>query len=131
MFSLDTNVLVRIFVDDPDMPQQTEQARQQVSQLKQVYVTNIVQVETIWVLKRAYEFTKSELLLVLEELRDNQAFILEEPLISQQAISLYQDTNIDFADALILAKSQSRNLTLLTFDQKLSKCEGVTQLKNV
>ena len=46
MISLDTNVLVRVLVDDPQMPQQTEQARLRVSQLRQVYVTQIVQVET-------------------------------------------------------------------------------------
>ncbi|MEZ5672171.1 MAG: PIN domain-containing protein [Thiotrichaceae bacterium] len=88
MVSLDTHVLVRIFVDDPHIPQQTTQARLHVSQLKQVYITNIVLVETIWVLKRAYEFTKSELLLVLEHLRDNHAFVLEEAEIFHSAVAL-------------------------------------------
>jgi len=128
MMSLDTNVLVRIFVDDPQMPQQTRQARLEVSQLRQVYVTSIVQVETVWVLKRAYEFSKPELLLVLEHLRDNRAFVLEEADIFCKALALYRENNIDFADALILVKSQIKNFTVLTFDNKLSKLEGVIKL---
>lgn len=128
MMSLDTNVLVRIFVDDPQMPQQTHQARLEVSQLQQVYVTSIVQVETVWVLKRAYEFSKPELLLVLEHLRDNRAFVLEEADTFCKALALYRENNIDFADALILVKSQIKNFTVLTFDNKLSKLEGVIKL---
>ncbi len=128
MVSLDTNVLVRIFVDDPQMPQQTEQARLKVVQLRQVYITNVVQVETIWVLKRAYDFTKPELLQVLEHLRDNRAFILEEADTFRSAVALYRDTNIDFADALIVSKSRLQRFTVLTFDNKLSKLEGVMKL---
>jgi predicted nucleic-acid-binding protein len=130
MVSLDTNVLIRVLVDDPQMPQQTEQARLKVSQLRQVYITKVVQVETAWVLKQAYNFTKSELLLVLEHLRDNRAFILEEADTFRTAIALYRETNIDFSDALILAKSQIQNFTLLTFDNKLSKLEGVMKLSD-
>jgi predicted nucleic-acid-binding protein len=91
----------------------------------------VVQVETIWVLKRAYGFTKPELLLVLEHLRDNRAFVLEEADTFYLAVALYQETNIDFSDALILAKSRVQNLTLLTFDHKLSKLEGVMKLSEV
>jgi predicted nucleic-acid-binding protein len=131
MVSLDTNVLVRIFVDDPQMPQQTEQARLTVSQLRQVYITKVVQVETVWVLKRAYGFTKPELLIVLEHLRDNRAFVLEEADTFRLAVALYQEANIDFSDALILAKSRLQNLTLLTFDHKLSKLEGVMKLSEL
>jgi len=128
MVSLDTNVLVRIFVDDPQMPQQTEQARLKVGQLRQVYITNVVQVETIWVLKRAYNFTKSDLLQVLEHLRDNRAFVLEEADTFLSAVALYRETNIDFADALIVCKSRLQHFTVLTFDNKLSKLEGVMKL---
>ena len=39
MISLDTNVMVRIFVDDPQCPEQNSQARQIVSQYGTVYVT--------------------------------------------------------------------------------------------
>jgi predicted nucleic-acid-binding protein len=130
MISLDTNVLVRVLVDDPQIPQQTEQARLKVSQLRQVYITQIVQVETMWVLKRAYDFTKSELLLVLKHLLNNKAFILEEADLFHAAIILYQNANIDFSDALILAQSQIKNFTLLTFDNKLSKLEGAMKLSD-
>lgn len=88
----------------------------------------MVQVETIWVLKRAYGFTKPEWLQVLEHLRDNRAFILEDADTFRSAVALYRDTNIDFADALIVSKSRLQRFTVLTFDNKLSKLEGVMKL---
>jgi len=88
----------------------------------------VVQVETIWVLKRAYDFTKPEWLKVLEHLRDHRAFVLEEADIFRNAVAIYRDRNIDFADALILANSRVQHFTVLTFDNKLSKLEGVMKL---
>ncbi|KOR30617.1 hypothetical protein TI05_13675 [Achromatium sp. WMS3] len=43
MVSLDTNVLIRILVDDPQAPIQTKQAREIAKQHRQVYITNVVQ----------------------------------------------------------------------------------------
>lgn len=79
-------------------------------------------------LKRACDFTKPELLQVLEHLRDNRAFILEDADTFRSAVALYRDTNIDFADALIVSKSRLQRFTVLTFDNKLSKLEGVMKL---
>lgn len=125
MISLDTNVLVRLFVDDPDNPEQSHQVRIIVGHYKTVYVTQIVQIETVWVLSRSYDFSRTEIICVLENLRDNQAFRLENEAIFAAAVQLYQHSNIDFSDAVILEKSTQQNLSLLSFDKKLQKQHGV------
>ena len=88
MISLDTNVLVRIFVDDPSHPEQCAKARKIVSQYKSVYVTQVVQAETVWVLSRAYEFSRVDIELVLENLLNNQAFKLENEVIFTLSLQL-------------------------------------------
>ena len=71
MISLDTNVMVRIFVDDPQCPEQNSKVRQIVGEYETVYVTQIVQVETVWVLSRAYGFSRADIGRVLESMLNN------------------------------------------------------------
>ena len=125
MISLDTNILVRIFVDDPTHPEQSANARKIVSQYKTVYVTQVVQVGTVWVLSRAYEFSKVDIELVLENLLNNQAFSLKNEVFFTLALQQYSISNIDFSDAVILQKIIQKNLKLLNFDKKLQKQSGV------
>ena len=128
MISLDTNVLVRIFVDDAEQPGQCIRARQIVSEYKTVYVSQVVQVETVWVLSRAYGFSRKEIGLVLENLLNNQSFRLENEIIFTAAAPLYSTSNIDFSDAVILQTSAQEKLELLSFDKKLQKQLGVINL---
>lgn len=125
MISLDTNVLVRVFVDDSDSPEQSNHVRQLVSQHNTVYVTQVVQVETVWVLNRSYDFSKAEILLILKTLLNNQSFRLESEVIFAKALLLYQSSNIDFSDAVILQTSLQQNLQLISFDKKLQKQQDV------
>jgi predicted nucleic-acid-binding protein len=128
MISLDTNVMVRIFVDDPQCPEQNSKARQIVSKYEMVYVTQIVQVETVWVLSRAYGFSRADIDRVLESMLNNAAFRLENETIFSAALQLHSSSNIDFADALILQNSIQQNLNLLSFDRKLQKQQGVVSV---
>lgn len=128
MISLDTNVMVRIFVDDPKCPEQNSKARQIVSKYETVYVAQIVQVETVWVLSRAYGFSRADIERVLESMLNNSAFRLENETIFAAALQLYSSSNIDFADALILQSSVQQNLKLLSFDRKLQKQQGVVSV---
>jgi predicted nucleic-acid-binding protein len=128
VISLDTNVVVRIFVDDPDNPEQTRKVREIVRQYKTVYITQVVQIETVWVLKQSYDFARAEITLVLERLLNNQAFKLENEAVFAVALQLYRSSNIDFADALILQNSRQQNLNLLSFDRKLQKQQGVVSV---
>ena len=127
MISLDTNILVRIFVDDAEHPEQCTKARDIVNEYQTVYVSQVVQVETVWVLSRAYGFSRKEIMLVLESLLNNQSFRLENEIIFTAAIPLYCSSNIDFSDAIILQTSVTNKLKLLSFDKKLQKQGGVVK----
>ncbi len=47
MISLDTHILVCIFIVDAGQPEQSKKARQIVSEYKAAYVSQVVQVETV------------------------------------------------------------------------------------
>jgi len=124
MIAVDTNVLVRALVDDPGEPRQTAVARARLKQAKQVYVPQIVQVEMVWVLEVAHGLTKEEILAVLEHLRDNAAFQMQNHDQFDAALGEYKSGSADFADYLILAESKARAASLLTFDKRLLKATG-------
>ncbi len=125
MISLDTNILVRIFVDDLGQLEQSKKARQIVAEYKTVYISQVVQIEAVWVLSSAYKFSRKEIGLVLDNLLNNQSFRLENVAIFADALTLYCSSNIDFSDAVILQTSVQQNLKLLSFDKKLQKQQGV------
>jgi predicted nucleic-acid-binding protein len=75
-------------------------------------------------LKRAYGFSRLEVTGVLEHLLSNRAFDLEYPELFEVALTIYRDSKVDFADALVLQASRQRQLELLTFDAKLARLPG-------
>jgi predicted nucleic-acid-binding protein len=125
VISLDTNVLVRLFVDDGSH-QQIKIARETALAAKQVFITQIVQVELIWVLSEAYHFDKSQILQVLYELHENAAFILQSAHPFFQAVKQFEVSNADFSDCLVLMESkQSANIPVYTFDKRFAKLVDV------
>ncbi len=70
MITLDTNVLVRILIDDQEV-MQMRAARKLAQKVKQVYIPQIVQVELTWVLVRAYGLKKPQVIFILNELYGN------------------------------------------------------------
>lgn len=129
MIAVDTNILVRILVEDPDQPAQTSAARELASKAKQVFVPLVVQVETVWVLESGYKLHKENVAQVLEHLEVNQAFILENEELCQSALELYRSSNVDYSDCIILTYCRTRDLNLYTFDKRLSKLASVALLK--
>jgi predicted nucleic-acid-binding protein len=59
MIAIDTNILVRLLVDDPGQPEQVRAVRILAQKTGAVYVPTIVLVECVWVLDSAYHFNKS------------------------------------------------------------------------
>lgn len=128
MIAIDTNVLVRILVDDPDAPDQCRQARELLLAHGSAWIVQIVLVETIWVLESAYGFGRTEILNVIERIRENPALELEAVDRLDAALTLYRDGATDFADSLILVAAMQRRLILHTFDRKLARMSGAQRI---
>lgn len=126
MIAVDTNVLVRVLVDDPKEKRQVQAARARVGRAGQVWIAQIVQVETVWVLETAYRLDKSAVIAVLDHLLGNRAFVLQHEEVFRHAYAAYKDDSADFADYLILGESEAAGHTLITFDRRLQRTAGVT-----
>ncbi|MDQ6967865.1 MAG: type II toxin-antitoxin system VapC family toxin [Mariprofundaceae bacterium] len=129
MIAADTNLMVRILVDDPGQPEQVTIARMLASEAKQIFVAQIVAVEVVWVLQSAYKLDKLAIVQLLEHLLHNSAFTLQAEDHFLAALILFKKYNCDFSDCLIATESQSANCTLITFDKKLSRLPGVKLAK--
>ena len=128
MKSVDTNVLARFFVDDPDDEQLLLQRPRAVAVMAQrVYVTITVLLEFEWVLRGFYEFPRGQVVKVLRALLSLETVTLESRVEVQAAVDACADHGIDFADALHAARS-ARCTALVTFDRRLAKRMSHTAL---
>ena len=121
MIAIDTNVLVRIIVEDVGQAEQTKIARELAKKAQKIYLTQIVQVETTWVLAKVYKLNKPDLIAALDHLLENPAFVLQNLESFQTALGLFKQSQADFADCLILVESQHVQTMLYTFDKRLGK----------
>lgn len=125
MQSVDTNVLIRILVDDTKQMEQVKLARQFAKKAQKLFITQIVQVELIWVLEAAYKLDKTEVLRILNHLNTNDAFVLHNNSQYEMALHLYQTHQADFSDCLILAESTNHECNVVSFDKKFGKLPKV------
>ncbi len=128
MIAIDTNVLVRVLVNDPTAEEQCRLARELITSYGEVWVCQIVLVETIWVLESVYHFPKEQIILVLEKLSQHPHLHLEDAEKVKSAVTVFRASNADFADCLILHDAQRRQLVLHTFDRKLARLQGVKRV---
>ena len=128
MIAIDTNVLIQVLVDDPDAPDQCEQARELLLTHGLAWIAQIVLVETAWVLESVYGFDRAEILNIIERIRENPALELEAADRLDEALALYRDSTADFADSLILVAATQRRLVLHTFDRKLGRLSGARRI---
>jgi predicted nucleic-acid-binding protein len=127
MKAVDTNVLVRILVDDAQR-EQVNLARQFAKKAGQLFIVQIVQVELVWVLEGAYGLSKADIMPILQHLQANEAFVLQHAAQYDTALQCYQAATVGFADCLILAASSEAGDELVTFDKKFARLPQVKLL---
>jgi predicted nucleic-acid-binding protein len=128
MIAIDTNVLVRVLVNDPKAEEQCRLARELMTVNGNAWVCRIVLVETVWVLQSAYQFTKAQILMVLEKLIQHPNLYLEDSDNLAGVLTVFSASNAGFADCLILNDAQHKQLILHTFDLKLSRLHGAKRV---
>jgi predicted nucleic-acid-binding protein len=130
VIALDTNVLVRFLVQDD--PEQALLATDIVEQLRDDapgFVSREVLVELVWVLERAYRFSRGQIAGVLDGLLAATELQIEGSDDIGPALELYRNDGFGFADLMIVAAARRVGASeLLTFDRKASRLPGVRLL---
>jgi predicted nucleic-acid-binding protein len=120
MKALDTNVLARFFVDDPEDAQLARQRPAAVAAVSdRAYVSVSVLLEFEWVMRGFYALSRRDIAKVMRALVGIEHITLEDRSAVLVALDAF-GRGLDFADALHLARS-SRATAFATFDQRLAK----------
>ena len=126
MIGIDTNVLLRLLLDDD--PSQVRRARHAASSAEAaghpVFVNDVVLTEAVWTLGSRYEATKSEVIETLRSLLDNARLAFENRSVLSEAVSAFESSSAGFADCLIIAKNAAAGCShTATFDRALRPFE--------
>jgi predicted nucleic acid-binding protein len=116
VIALDTNVVVRLLVDDH--PEQTRRARRLI-EASPVVILPTVLLESEWVLRGAYRLTAGVIAQSFRKLLGVPGVTAESAAPVARAIDWYE-RGLDFADALHLALAHDAE-ALATFDAKLAR----------
>lgn len=119
MIALDTNILARFYVDDPNDPEASKQrpiARKVLAESAGIFVPRTVILELEWVLRAFYGFGNTEFVQVVRHLLGLPNVHVEDWEHVDKALHWHLD-GLDFADAIHLAASEHCD-ELLSFDDK-------------
>lgn len=121
MISLDTNVVLRFLLDD--VPEQTKKATK-IIEKNQVYVTDVIAVEIIYVLEKVILLTREDICrLVVDFL--GFANVVHNPYFLLDAIHLYgSHLSLSIVDCYASAEAEAYTNQLATFDKRLANQGG-------
>ena len=127
MLGIDTNVLVRFLVRDDEA--QFEKARKlikrEVAAGRRVFVSQLVLLETEWVLRSRYALPKIEIIATISGLLDATDVQFEDEPAIEEALFVWKDSAADFADCLIGARNRRLGCrATASFDVKASALPG-------
>lgn len=124
VYLLDTNIIIRFLVGDNE--EHLEKSTQYFEQIEQgsieVEILSDVLMEAFFVLTKFYKVPKVEVISDLKTILSFEGVVNKDKVILFEALSIIENKNIDFVDALICAKCKFQNYEKLSFDKDLNKC---------
>jgi len=127
MLGLDTNVLVRLLIEDD--PAQTRRARNLVDAAvaadEVVLVSLPVLLETEWVLRSRYEMPPDTILGLFRAALETQELAFEDEAAVEEALFNWQEDLSGFSDCLIVAHNRQLGCrSTATFDARAARVPG-------
>ena len=126
MLAVDTNVIVRYLT--ADHPEQFAKASALI-QGEDVYVCSTVLLETEWVLRRGYRFSRDRISAALAAFAGLPRVTLEGAALAAKALE-WMRSGLDFADALHLAKGVEFE-AFVSFDRRFAAVANAFRLSEV
>jgi predicted nucleic-acid-binding protein len=121
---LDANVLIRFLTRDHEEHylKSVEIFRSIESGKVEAMLMDFILAEVIYVLKRIYKYEKKDISSALKKLLLYKHLYTENKLVTFEALEIYADKNIDFADALLCAKQRLEGFEIVSFDKDIERC---------
>ena len=124
VYLLDTNIIIRFLVGDneEDLEKSTEYFEQIEQGSMEIEILSGVLMEAFFVLTKFYKLPKVEVISDLKTILSFEGVVNKDKVILFEALSIIENKNLDFVDALICAKCKFQNYEKLSFDKDLNKC---------
>lgn len=124
MIGLDTNILVRYIVqDDPKQSQKaTDFIQKNCSIISPGFINSLVICELIWVLESAYNYSRDDIVSVIEKILRIRQFQIHEPEHMWSSLQKYKEKIADFSDCYIASINAEEGCNhTVTFDKKAAR----------
>jgi predicted nucleic-acid-binding protein len=127
MIGLDTNVLVRYFIqDDPEQTRLAVNLIDSLSPTESGWIGVAVFMELDWVLNNVLKVKKDRVVEIFDTLLVSQELVVENSETVREALQLYRSRNTDFSDCLIASAAKAAGcIRTVTFDRTAARDAGM------
>lgn len=129
---VDANVILRFLTKDPPPMAEAslrifEEAR---SGKLSLLIIPITVAEVVWVLESFYEYSKERIAEVMTQFLSCEGLEVENLDLLLEALNLYYEKNLDFADALLATSALRKRIpTIYSFDQHFNRVNGIERVE--
>ena len=120
---LNTNAFLRFLLND--VPKQAIEVNKLFVKAKakelEIFVPQIVIFEIEFALDKFYKFPKADVVDKLGVLLVTPYLKIQDAVIFQEALALFNTRNIDFVDCFLLCQAKVNNFSIFSFDEDLLK----------
>jgi predicted nucleic-acid-binding protein len=125
---VDTNVLVRHLTGDP--PALAERATAFLAAESELYLTDLIVAETIYVLESFYEAPRDQVAETMRSLVAMRSMLIVDPALLLRAIEVYELDRLDFAEAYLVACAESTGVgNVASFDRAIDRVNTVQRIE--
>lgn len=130
---LDTNVVLRWLLDD-DKEKSAAFARllrhAASAGTKTLSMPDIAVAELVWVLESFYEVPRPRIAELVRKLLATDSILFDRHARLFEAITLYEEHNVDYLDAYLAATAREEGLeAVLSYDRDFDKIPGVKRIE--
>jgi predicted nucleic acid-binding protein len=125
---VDTNVLVRHLTGDP--PAMAARATAFLRSERDLFLTDLVTAETVYVLESFYEVPRGEIATAIRSLIAFGSIVCVDPALLLRAVEVYETDRIDFAEAYLVACAESTRVgRIASFDRSVDRVKTVERIE--
>ncbi len=124
VYLIDTNIIIRFLIGDhPEHLALSSTIFEQIQECTiEVEILESVIMEAFFVLTKFYKLPKEEVINDLKRILSLDGVVNDDKLILFETLSIIENKNIDFVDALLCAKQRLQGFEILSFDNDIKKC---------
>jgi predicted nucleic-acid-binding protein len=131
MIGLDTNILLRLFLQD-DAAQSAKVAAlfSRLGEIGPGYVSGITLMEFAWFLRRHVKLQREQIMEGISDLLDSEDVVLEDERSVEEVLGIMNQSQAEFADTFIAVRNRNAGcVATMTFDERAAKTiEGMELL---